>query len=170
MNMKLNNQKLIIAISMAAGVALTLTLQALPGEFGSAQAATASNAQAATASNLMPPTAWRMDELKEMELEAHPDWPSASLQSGTARNSGARLHEGQNNVTLWNAGPAVISVLPGFPYDQFVLVLKGQLVLTDTNANSATYNEGDMFMIPRGWAGTWDMTEEYREFIIVPGE
>ena len=80
---KLNNQKLIIAISMAAGVALTLTLQALPGEFGSAQAA--------TASNLMPPTAWRMDELKEMELEANPDWPSASLQSGTARNSGARL-------------------------------------------------------------------------------
>ena len=163
MIMKLNNQKLIIAISMAAGVALTLTLQALPGEFGSAQAA--------TASNLMPPTAWRVDELKEMELEAHPDWPSAMVQSGTARNSGARLHEGQNNVTLWNAGPARFSVpLPGFPYDQFVLVLKGQLVLTDTNANSATYDEGDMFMIPRGWAGTWDMTEEYREFIIVPGE
>ena len=107
----------------------------------------------------------------EMELEAHPDWPSAMVQSGTARNSGARLHEGQNNVTLWNAGPARFSVpLPGFPYDQFVLVLKGQLVLTDTNANSATYDEGDMFMIPRGWPGTWDMTEEYREFIIVPGE
>ena len=52
-------------------------------------------------------------------------------------------------------------------FDEFVVVLKGELVLTDQDGNSVTYKPGDMFMLPKGFVGTWDMTEEYRELIVV---
>ncbi len=28
-------------------------------------------------------------------------------------------------------------------------------------------NPGDMFMLPKGFEGTWEMTSEYRELIVV---
>jgi uncharacterized cupin superfamily protein len=40
-------------------------------------------------------------------------------------------------------------------------------VLSDNDGNSATYKKGDMFVVPKGFEGAWDMTEEYREFIII---
>jgi uncharacterized cupin superfamily protein len=52
-------------------------------------------------------------------------------------------------------------------YDEFVLVLKGELILSDNDGNSATCEKGDMFVVPKGFVGAWEMTEEYREFIVI---
>ena len=49
-------------------------------------------------------------------------------------------------------------------------VLKGELVLTDSEGSSATFGKGDRFVLRKGFMGTWHMTEDYRELLIVGTE
>ncbi|HIG44685.1 MAG TPA: DUF861 domain-containing protein [Gammaproteobacteria bacterium] len=63
--------------------------------------------------------------------------------------------------------PAVIDVSEPFPYDEFVVVLEGEVTLTDIDGSAQTYRVGDSFTVPKGWRGTWDMPVKYREMIVV---
>ena len=149
----------LVGISLFAGVALTLAAQTiLPlGE----------TAFAADEVDLSPPKSWNVADLNAMELGALPDIDWMPVESGTLRNSETVLFEGENIISVWDAGPAKLIFDTPSTYDEFVLVLKGELVLSDNDGNTATYKQGDMFMLPKGFVGTWDMTEEYRELIVV---
>ena len=114
-----------------------------------------------------PPKSWNIAGLTVMELKELPDIDWIPVESGTKRNSETVLFEGENIVSVWDAGPARLTMDTPLPFDEFVVVLKGELVLTDQDGNSVTYKPGDMFMLPKGFVGTWDMTEEYRELIVV---
>lgn len=114
-----------------------------------------------------PPAPWTAELLNKMVLEKLPDIDWSPIESGTSRNAETVLFEGENTVAVWDAGPAKLILDDPLPYDEFVFVLKGTLVLTDKEGNSQTYNVGDFFMLPKGFTGIWDMTEEYRELIIV---
>jgi uncharacterized cupin superfamily protein len=128
----------LIGISLIAGVALTLAVQTISplGE----------TAFAAEEVDLSPPKSWNVADLNAMELDALPDIDFMPVESGTLRNSGTVLFEGENNVSLWDAGPAKLIFDTPATYDEFVLVLKGELVLSDNDGNSATYKKGDMFL------------------------
>jgi uncharacterized protein len=52
-------------------------------------------------------------------------------------------------------------------YDEFVIVLKGKLILTESAGNAFTYKAGEMFMLKKSFLGTWEMTEDFRELIVV---
>tara|TARA_B100001750_G_C15455765_1_gene571496 strand:+ start:291 stop:779 length:489 start_codon:yes stop_codon:yes gene_type:complete len=114
-----------------------------------------------------PPKSWNIAGLSTMELNDLPDIDWIPVESGTKRNSETLLFEGENIVSVWDAGPARLTMDTPLSFDEFVVVLKGELVLTDQDGNSVTYKPGDMFMLPKGFVGTWDMTEEYRELIVV---
>lgn len=146
-------------ISLVVGVALTLVVQSLLplGE----------TAVAAEAVDLSPPKSWNIADLNAMELGALPDIDWIPVESGTLRNSETVLFEGENIVSVWDAGPAKLIFETPNTYDEFVVVLKGELILSDNDGNTATYNQGDMFMLPKGFVGTWEMTEEYRELIVI---
>ncbi len=146
-------------ISLVVGVALTLAVQSLMplGE----------TAFAADAVDLSPPKSWNIADLNAMELGALPDIDWMPVESGTPRNSQTVLFEGENNVTVWDAGPAKLIFETPNTIDEFVVVLKGELILSDNDGNSTTYKQGDMFMLPKGFVGSWDMTEEYRELIVI---
>ena len=47
------------------------------------------------------------------------------------------------------------------------MVLEGQVMLTHINGQVQTYNKGDNFLVPKGFLGTWDMPELYREMIVI---
>ena len=149
----------LVGISLIAGVALTLAVQTISplGE----------TAFAADEVDLSPPNSWNVADLTVMELDALPEIDFMPVESGTLRNSGSVLFAGENNVSLWDAGPAKLIFDKPVTYDEFVLVLKGELILSDNDGNSATYKKGDMFVVPKGFVGAWDMTEEYREFIVI---
>ena len=149
----------LVGISLAVGVALTLAVQSfLPlGE----------SAFAADAVDLSPPKSWNIADLNAMELGALPDIDWMPVESGTLRNSQTVLFEGENNVSVWDAGPAKLIFETPNTIDEFVVVLKGELILSDNDGNSTTYKQGDMFMLPKGFVGAWDMTEEYRELIVI---
>ncbi|MEO0397831.1 MAG: cupin domain-containing protein [Pseudomonadota bacterium] len=159
MSSKLLNRLPIIATSMAVGAALTT--------FSDAPRTVVSAAHAAEMTIVTPPAPWSIEGLKTMTLDALPDIDWAPVESGTARNAETVVFEGQNIVSIWDAGPAKLILDEPLPYDEFVVVLKGTLVLTNQKGEMQTYTEGDMFMLPKGFKGVWEMTEEYRELIVV---
>ena len=108
-----------------------------------------------------------LEKMKAMELESIPPWPDGVVLKGTNQHWQKELHRGEVAVTLYESAAAGIDVSEPFPYDEFVLVLEGEVTLTDLEGNAQTYREGDSFTVPKGWRGTWDMPARYREMIVV---
>jgi hypothetical protein len=152
-----------VGVSLIAGMALTLTAQSILQVGPSA----ISGAVAAEGSVIKAPQSWSFEDLNNMKLEelGKIDW--ITVESGGEYNSEASLFEGQNVVLVWDSAPARLLMDEPIPYDEFVVVLKGELILTDKEGNSVTYKKSDMFMLPKGFTGTWEMTEDFRELIVV---
>lgn len=55
-------------------------------------------------------------------------------------------------------------------YDEFVLVLSGKLILTGNDGVSQEYVAGDSLLVPKGFAGTWQMLGTFRELIAIERE
>tara|TARA_B100000809_G_scaffold113224_1_gene111757 strand:+ start:1435 stop:1878 length:444 start_codon:yes stop_codon:yes gene_type:complete len=107
------------------------------------------------------------DKLREMELESIPPFPAEIVLEGESENWESVLHQGDFVVAVFAASPANIDINEPFPYDEFVLVLEGEVTLTNIDGGTETYRQGDTFLVPKGWMGTWDMPFKYREMIIV---
>ncbi|MBT7720766.1 MAG: DUF861 domain-containing protein [Halieaceae bacterium] len=107
------------------------------------------------------------DQLREMELESIPPWPDELVLSGTNKHWQKILHLGEFVVVLYESEAAVIDVSYPFPYDEYVLVLEGEVILTSTSGERQRYSVGESFVVPKGWMGTWDMPVKYREKIVV---
>ena len=69
----------LVAVSLMAGMVLTLTVQV--------NASIVGFASAADESGLSPPHAWRATDLNAMSLDVRPDIDWVPIESGTARNS-----------------------------------------------------------------------------------
>jgi uncharacterized cupin superfamily protein len=55
-------------------------------------------------------------------------------------------------------------------YDEFVLVLNGKLVLTEPDATVHEFTPGQAFVVPKGFAGTWEQLGDYRELAIISSQ
>ena len=106
-------------------------------------------------------------DLRDMTLESIPPWPEEMVLSGTNRHWQKVLHEGEFVVALYEAMPAVIHIPEPYPYDEYVRVLEGSVVLTSSEGERQSYKAGDAFLVPVGWTGTWEMPTRFRELIIV---
>jgi uncharacterized cupin superfamily protein len=107
------------------------------------------------------------DQMRAMELESIPPFPAEIVLEGTSENWESVIHQGDFVVSVFAASPAIIDINEPFPYDEFVLVLEGEVTLTNLDGGTATYKEGDTFLVPKGWLGTWDMPYKYREMIVI---
>ncbi len=94
------------------------------------------------------------DELRRMELESISPFPAEIVRKGESENWERVLYKGDFVVSAFAASPAVIEINEPFPYDEFVLVLKGEVTLTNIDGGTQTYKPGDTFLVPKGWLGT----------------
>ena len=108
-----------------------------------------------------------VESLREETLEVLPPWPEGVVVAGVNEHAQKVLHEGEVVAALYGADAARLRVAAPFPYDEYVLVLEGKVVLTSEDGSSQTFGVGDGFLVPKGWTGTWDMPEQYLEKIIV---
>jgi len=65
-------------------------------------------------------------------------------------------------VALWESGPGVLKT-DAYPHDEYCLVLEGRLIITNRNGSRDEFGPGDTFVIPKGWAGTWNMTTRFKK-------
>jgi len=152
----------LVGISLASGIALTLVVQ-----LGLLPSASAFGSEVVKISS---PESWSIAGLNSMELEplGKIDW--ITVEHGGQSNSETIIFEGENIVSVWDSSPARLVFDAPTTYDEFVIVLKGELILTDNAGNAVTYKAGEMFMLKKGFLGTWEMTEDYRELIVVDTE
>jgi len=111
------------------------------------------------------------DQIAGLELGEYPPIPKESVLTGSAKHRGHVFFSGEEIVVeVWEAGPAKLSIKEPFPYDEFILIQSGKLILTDTNGNSTEYVAGDSLVLPRGFTGSWEMLGDYRELVVIEKE
>lgn len=77
-----------------------------------------------------------------------------------------RSKDRELTVGTWQSEPGVLDNATqsgGYPYDEYCLVLEGNLIVTNRNGRSDSFGPGDSFVIPKGWVGTWKMTTRFKK-------
>lgn len=102
-------------------------------------------------------------------LNEVPPVPKEYLLTGDSKPRSKVLFGGNELKVEVYEEQAVSFPLPpeGMPYDEFVHVLAGTLILTDTNGIVTEYNAGDFVVIPKGFTGTWASRGTYRELVVI---
>jgi hypothetical protein len=75
---------------------------------------------------------------------------------------GYRSADRKFTVALWESGPGVLKT-DAYPHDEYCLVLAGHLIITNRSGRREEFGPGDTFVIPKGWAGTWNMTTRFKK-------
>ena len=52
-------------------------------------------------------------------------------------------------------------------FDEFILILEGKLTLTEDTGEVHNFIKGDLLVYPKGFSGTWENSDNYKEFIII---
>jgi uncharacterized cupin superfamily protein len=91
---------------------------------------------------------------KEMVAERHDGSFKTALQYDGAANEFV--------VGLWSSEPGVLQT-ESHPHDEYCLVIEGTLVVTNRSGTTDEFKPGDSFVIPKGWAGKWDMKTKFKK-------
>jgi uncharacterized cupin superfamily protein len=81
------------------------------------------------------------------------------------------LYQGKElRMSIYEDDPATFAITEPFPFDEYVLVLSGKLILTDAGGQVHEYVAGDSLVVPKGFTGTWQMLGNYRELVAIGTE
>jgi uncharacterized cupin superfamily protein len=67
---------------------------------------------------------------------------------------------------VWQCTPGLVA-MADWPYDEFCILLSGRVVITPQGGAAQEYAQGDAFVIPRGFTGTWEIKETIRKYYAV---
>ena len=112
-------------------------------------------------------------EIARMDRTATPTEPGKYPNDMVVKGSGTfdgsytslpeyRSADRKFTVALWESGPGVLKT-DAYPHDEYCLVLEGHLIVTNRSGRREEFNPGDTFVIPKGWAGTWNMTTRFKK-------
>lgn len=114
---------------------------------------------------------WKLDPaaLAGEGLSDVPPVPPSVLLSGVSRPRRSVLHLGEDVViVVYEEQPLKLALRgKGMPYNEFIHVLAGTLVLTDSGGQVREFHEGDFLMIPQGFTGTWETRGVFRELVVI---
>ena len=72
---------------------------------------------------------------------------------------------GQFFSGIWESSPGKWPVK--YSESEFCAILEGKCVLTDESGKAETFAKGDSFVIPGGFAGTWETVEPLRKLYAI---
>lgn len=68
-------------------------------------------------------------------------------------------------VAFW-ASQAGVLRSNGYPIDEFVYVIEGELETTDEDGTTRSFGPGSTFVIPKGWVGEWKMKNAFKKVFV----
>ena len=92
--------------------------------------------------------------------------PSGALSGGPKTFLGELLDKKDLQAGVWRCTPGVWEY-DSYEVDEVMLMISGRLRLTDTDGNAVELTKGDMFYIPRGWAGRWETLETMEKMYVI---
>lgn len=107
--------------------------------------------------------------LEGIALTPRPSVPAHILLSGASHPRSAVLFKSDAIVAVvFEEQPLKLALrAPGMPYDEYVHLLDGALILTDADGETYEFRAGDSLVIPKGFTGTWETRGNFRELALV---
>ncbi len=123
----------------------------------------------AKAPTVLVPVRMSPDKLAGVDLPAGaPFIPPEAVLEGSHRPRGDILYRGEELVMeVYEDDPATFAIADPFPFDEYVMVLSGKLILTDAGGQVHEFVAGDSLVVPKGFTGTWKMLGNYRELVAI---
>jgi len=112
------------------------------------------------------PIALDKTKLAGQGLGDMPPWPPEVLKEGVSSHRSHYFFNGQFVNFVYDADDGLLE-FTDYPFDEFVQVLNGTSTLTATGESPQVFKTGDHFVVPKGFTGTWEMRDSYRELVII---
>lgn len=97
-------------------------------------------------------------ELETVELSAVTDHPYMKVVTGGSPVAGGltryQSSDGKFEAGFYH-GSEVTLRITGWPVDEFMYFIEGQVEITNEDGSSKIYGPGDALVMPRGFKGTW---------------
>jgi hypothetical protein len=108
------------------------------------------------------------DKLAGLDLEEFEPFPKEMVLSGRSKHSYHTFFSGEEVVVeVYEAEPAKLKIDEPWPYDEFIFVLSGKLVLTDARGEVTEFVAGESLVVPKGFLGIWEMQGNFRELVVI---
>lgn len=103
-------------------------------------------------------TQLNLADLEAVELSAVEDYPFMQVIAGdkpvASGLSSFQSSDGKLDVGFYY-GSEVTLRISGWPVDEVMVFLEGQVEITNEDGESKIYGPGDMLVMPKGFVGTW---------------
>jgi uncharacterized cupin superfamily protein len=99
------------------------------------------------------------------KLDPMNPWPSEMLIHGVEPSRYKTWFEGQISAMVYAPQNGALR-FSGTTFDEFVIVLHGHTILSADGASPQRFQQGDAFVLPQGFHGTWEFHDAYRELIV----
>ena len=95
--------------------------------------------------------------------------PRSGADSGDPQTSGITFFSGHGvEVGVWECTPGGWAIVDRTTTET-MLLLAGTVTITPADGEPVALGEGDVFVLPKGWSGRWDITETVRKLYVVVG-
>ena len=92
--------------------------------------------------------------------------PRVGSDAGDPQTSGITFFEGHGvSVGVWECTPGGWQISDRADTET-MLLLAGAVTITPLDGEPGDLEEGDGFVLPRGWSGRWDVTETVRKLFV----
>jgi len=105
-----------------------------------------------------------IDELLANAIEE--TGPSGALSGDPKMHLGELVSRKDLQAGVWRCTPGVWEY-DSYEVDEVMLMLSGKMRLTDSGGNATELTKGDVFYIPRGWAGKWETLETMEKMYVI---
>jgi hypothetical protein len=93
--------------------------------------------------------------------------PRVGFDSGDPQTSGISFFEGHGvSVGVWECTPGGWTIVDR-PNTETMMLLGGVARITPADGEPVELEEGDVFVLPKGWSGRWDVLETVRKFYVI---
>jgi uncharacterized cupin superfamily protein len=102
-----------------------------------------------------------------LEGELQPWGPRTGADSGDPQTSGVSFFEGHGvSVGVWECTPGGWAITDRGDTET-MLLLRGSVRITPLDGETVELGEGDVFVLPKGWSGRWDVLETVRKLYVI---
>lgn len=102
-----------------------------------------------------------------LDGELEPLGPRAGADSGDPQTSGITFFSGHGvEVGVWECTPGGWAIVDRTTTET-MLLLGGTVTITPADGEPVELGEGDVFVLPKGWSGRWDITDTVRKLYVL---
>ncbi len=101
------------------------------------------------------------------DVALEPAGPRVGADSGDPQMAATVFFSGHGvEVGVWECTAGGWAIVDR-PTTETMMLLRGTATITPAQGAPVSLSEGDVFVLPKGWSGRWDIAETVRKFYVL---